>query len=166
MSKISRKAKGIILNQARRLRLKTKAAYSLIELIIVMVIIGILVSAGMMELSHNAEDAKITVAKSDVRNLMGAIVLYKADVGSVPTETDSTTLCPKLKQTTAGKTGSSVGPWMSTCPKQDPWGGTYKFVPDKMIVYTTVPDSSADSNGNKVITSKDLSSMQPSEDPA
>lgn len=95
---------------------KENKAFTLIELIIVIVIIGVLVAMAMADYSRNTEDSKIARAKADVRNLAGAATLYYQDTGEIPTACDGT-----LNKTKNGK-----GPWMKICPVS-PWPGTSDY---------------------------------------
>ena len=95
---------------------KENKAFTLIELIIVIVIIGVLVAMAMADYSRNTEDSKIARAKADVRNLAGAATLYYQDTGKIPTAYDGT-----LNKPEEGK-----GPWMKICPVS-PWPGTSDY---------------------------------------
>ena len=95
---------------------KENKAFTLIELIIVIVIIGVLVAMAMADYSRNTEDSKIARAKADVRNLAGAATLYYQDTGDLPTACDGT-----LNKTKNGK-----GPWMKICPVS-PWPDTSDY---------------------------------------
>ena len=95
---------------------KENKAFTLIELIIVIVIIGVLVAMAMADYSRNTEDSKIARAKADVRNLAGAATLYYQDTGKIPTACDGT-----LNKPEEGK-----GPWMKICPVS-PWPGTSDY---------------------------------------
>ena len=95
---------------------KENKAFTLIELIIVIVIIGVLVAMAMADYSRNTEDSKIARAKADVRNLAGAATLYYQDTGDIPTTCDGTLNKPK----------NGKGPWMKICPVS-PWPGTSDY---------------------------------------
>ncbi len=146
-------------------KLKEIKAFSLIEIVVALIIIGIITAIMLPDMSRHAEDAKITAAKDEVKSLIGAIVLYKVDTGAVPTATTSSELCPILKGTATGRSGTTVGPWLSTCSEKDPWGNDYAFDPANMIVYTELKDDVAKNNNGAFITSKDLSKLQESANP-
>ena len=158
MTNIKRK-----INEFRK-KLLSKKGFTLTEMLVVMFIIGVLASMSATYFSRNVDEAKVTVAKADARNLLAAIVLYKADVGSLPAGTTGSALCTVLKGTATGRVGQTVGPWMATCPEHDPWGNDYKFDSANMVVYTQVPTEVGISGAN-YITTKDLSKFQSSANP-
>ena len=99
---------------------KENKAFTLIELIIVIVIIGVLVAMAMADYSRNTEDSKIARAKADVRNLAGAATLYYQDTGEIPT------VCDGTLNKTETIDGQTKGPWMKICPVS-PWPGTSDY---------------------------------------
>ena len=53
--------------------------FTLIELMVVLVIIGVLAALIVPNVLDRADDARVTAAKTDVNNLMQALKLYKLD---------------------------------------------------------------------------------------
>src|SRR5215216_7030881 len=53
--------------------------FTLIELMVVLVIIGVLAARIVPNVLERADDARATAAKTDVNNLMQALKLYKLD---------------------------------------------------------------------------------------
>ena len=53
--------------------------FTLIELMVVLVIIGVLGALIVPNLLDRADDARVTAARTDVNNLMQALKLYKLD---------------------------------------------------------------------------------------
>ena len=66
----------------RRVR---QAGFTLIELMVVLVIIGVLAALIVPNVLDRAEDARATAARTDVNNLMQALKLYKLDNQRYPT---------------------------------------------------------------------------------
>ena len=64
---------------------KRHAGFTLIELMVVLVIIGVLAALIVPNVLDRADDARSTAAKTDVNNLMGALKLYKLDNQRYPT---------------------------------------------------------------------------------
>ena len=53
--------------------------FTLIELMVVLVIIGVLAALIVPNVLERADDARVTAARTDVNNLMQALKLYKLD---------------------------------------------------------------------------------------
>lgn len=116
---------------------RDKKGFTLVELMIVIVIIGVLVAMAMANFGKSGEDAKVARAKSDARTLAGAVQIYYSDTGDLTkikgkqldagggSEQD---LCVALMDTgTSPATGEKVGPWMSSCPIP-PWTDSHYIV--------------------------------------
>jgi len=62
-----------------------QAGFTLIELMVVMVIIGVLAALIVPNVLERADDARATAAKTDVNNLVQALKLYRLDNQRYPT---------------------------------------------------------------------------------
>ena len=67
------------------LRRAAQAGFTLIELMVVLVIIGVLAALIVPNVLDRADDARATAAKTDVNNLMQALKLYRLDNQRYPT---------------------------------------------------------------------------------
>lgn len=127
--------------------LSKKEGFTLVELVIVVAIIGILVVMAMASYGRSTEDAKLARVKNDVRVIAGAAQLYTVDTGSKPNFGDITATakgtCNTLMTTGKAVDGSTVGPWLNSCPVP-PWsGGKYSISIDgNNIVTVTYSDGS------------------------
>lgn len=63
---------------------RRRAGLTLIELLIVMAVIGLLAAIGMVNYQKARTRAKVSVSKSQLRTLSGAIEAYHVDQGSYP----------------------------------------------------------------------------------
>ena len=61
-----------------------KNAFTLIEIIIVVVLLGILAAIVMPQFSSSSDDARTNAQATDIRAIQGQIHLYQAKVGSYP----------------------------------------------------------------------------------
>src|SRR6478609_8016838 len=61
------------------------AGFTLIELMVVLVIIGVLAALIVPNVLERAEDARVTAARTDINNLMQALKLYRLDNQRYPT---------------------------------------------------------------------------------
>src|SRR6201981_1704456 len=66
-------------------RRAAQAGFTLIELMVVLVIIGVLAALIVPNVLDRADDARVTAARTDVNNLMQALKLYKLDNQRYPT---------------------------------------------------------------------------------
>jgi len=105
------------------MRHKTKRAFTLIELMLVVVIIGALIAMVMPRLSGRGEQARTAACKADINvNIATALKLYELDNGTFPA-TD------KGLNALLNKPSSAInwnGPYLEKDPL-DPWGREYKY---------------------------------------
>ena len=106
-------------------RRRLSAGFTLIELMVVLVIIGVLAALIVPNVLNRADDARATAAKTDVNNLMQALKLYKLDNQRYPTAEQG--LQALLVKPT---TGSIPINWKSYVDKlpNDPWGRPYQYL--------------------------------------
>ncbi len=64
---------------------KGESGFTLIELMVVLVILGILATFLMPKILNRPDEARIIKAKNDIRAIESALQLYKIDNGSYPT---------------------------------------------------------------------------------
>ncbi|MDP2920769.1 MAG: type II secretion system major pseudopilin GspG [Candidatus Omnitrophota bacterium] len=97
--------------------MKSKKGFTLIELMLVVIIIGVLVSMVVPRLVGRSEEARVAAAKADINaNISVALDLYELDNGKYPES-----LAALLTKTAAGK-----GPYLKKEPL-DPWGKRYMY---------------------------------------
>ena len=106
--------------------IRDREGFSLIEILLVVVILGALAAMVVPRLSGRSDQAKVSVAKSDIEaNLATALKLYELDNGNFPTTSQG--LDALLE-----KSGSSPipanwnGPYIEKRPI-DPWGNPYVY---------------------------------------
>lgn len=108
-----------------RTRQRLTAGFTLIELMVVLVIIGVLAALIVPNVLDRAEDARATAAKTDINNLMQALKLYKLDNQRYPTAEQG------LQALLNKPTTAPVPPnWKSYVDKlpNDPWGHPYQYL--------------------------------------
>jgi general secretion pathway protein G len=106
-------------------RLRGTRGFTLIELMVVLVIIGVLGALIVPNLLDRADDARVTAAKTDVNNLMQALKLYKLDNQRYPSAEQG--LDALVKKPTAGAVPPNWKPYIDKLPS-DPWGRAYQYL--------------------------------------
>jgi general secretion pathway protein G len=101
------------------------AGFTLIEIMVVLVIIGVLAALIAPNVLDRASDAKVTAARTDVNNLMQALKLYKLDNQRFPTSEQG--LESLVRKPSAGPVPPSWKPYLDKLPN-DPWGRPYQYL--------------------------------------
>ncbi len=109
---------------SQRLRHHRTIGFTLIELMVVLVIIGVLAALIVPNVLNRADDARVTAARTDVNNLMQALKLYKLDNQRFPTAEQG--LRALATKPTAGAVPPNWKPYLDKLPN-DPWGRPYQF---------------------------------------
>jgi general secretion pathway protein G len=99
--------------------------FTLIELMVVLVIIGVLAALIVPNVLERADDARVTAARTDVNNLMQSLKLYRLDNLRYPTTDQG--LQALVTRPTSGPTPTSWRPYLDKLP-QDPWGRPYQYI--------------------------------------
>ena len=100
--------------------MKRNSAFTLVELMLVIIIIGILASLVVPRLAGRAERARKIAAQADVEaNIPSALDLYEMDMGEFPSS---------LEDLVSGGSGQEnwQGPYLKKTP-QDPWRRPYYY---------------------------------------
>jgi general secretion pathway protein G len=108
-----------------RLRRRVQAGFTLIELMVVLVIIGVLAALIVPNVLDRADDARVTAARTDVGNLMQALKLYRLDNQRYPTSEQG--LQALIAKPTASPVPPNWKPYLDKLPN-DPWGRPYQYL--------------------------------------
>jgi len=99
--------------------------FTLIEIMVVLVIIGVLAALIAPNVLDRASDAKVTAARTDVNNLMQALKLYKLDNQRFPSGEQG--LEALVRKPSAGTVPPNWKPYLDKLPN-DPWGRPYQYL--------------------------------------
>jgi general secretion pathway protein G len=99
--------------------------FTLIELMVVLVIIGVLAALIVPNVLNRADDARVTAARTDINNLMQALKLYKLDNQRFPTAEQG--LRALVARPTTTPEPPNWKPYLDKLPN-DPWGRPYQYL--------------------------------------
>ena len=105
-------------------RYRRSRGFTLIELMVVLVIIGVLAALIVPNMLDRADDARVTAARTDVNNLMQALKLYKLDNLRYPSGEQG--LQALVAKPTVGVIPPNWRPYLDKLPS-DPWGHPYQY---------------------------------------
>jgi general secretion pathway protein G len=104
-------------------------AFTLLELMVVIVILGILAAFIVPKISKRPEDARVTKVKVEIANLEQALELYYLDTGMYPTTDQGLRSLVEKPET-----GDSFSNWreggylVKGRLPDDPWGTAYVYI--------------------------------------
>jgi len=107
--------------------LRAPGGFTFIEIMVVVAILAILAALVVPRIMGRTDDAKRTAAKVQIRNIEGALQLYKLDNGVYPsTEQGLKALIEKPSVGVVPKKWK-VGGYIQKLP-EDPWGNPYRYL--------------------------------------
>ena len=144
--------------QPSRLLRSLQRGFTLIELMVVLLIIGVLAALIVPNVLDRADDARVTAAKTDVANLVQALKLYRLDNQRYPSAEQG------LQALLVKPSTSPVpGNWKNYLDKlpQDPWGQPYVYLNPGIRGEVDVMSYGADGQAGGEGRDADIGSWQP-----
>ena len=111
----------------RSIRRRLARGFTLIEIMVVVVIMGVLAALVVPKLLGRTGEAKASAAKVDIATIMQSLKLYKLDNQRYPTTEQG--LQALVSKPTSGPdaNGWKAGGYLDKLPK-DPWGNPYQYL--------------------------------------
>lgn len=132
---------------------RIRKAFTLVELLVVMLILGILAALIVPRLLGHADDAKVSAARTDISEIANALQRFRIDADRFPTDQEG------LEPLRTQPSDVSVwhGPYLDL--KQDPWHHDYfyKQIDDKNFIVGSYGQDGAEGGDGiaKDITNQD-----------
>ena len=101
--------------------------FTFIEIMVVVAILAILAALVVPRIMGRTDDAKRTAAKVQIRNIEGALQLYKLDNGVYPTTEQGLKALVEKPSVGVVPKKWKIGGYLPKLP-EDPWGNPYKYL--------------------------------------
>ncbi|MFA6036768.1 MAG: type II secretion system major pseudopilin GspG [Legionellales bacterium] len=105
---------------------KKQSGFTLIEVMVVVMILGILAAIVVPRIVSRPEEAKIVKAKQDIARLEAALDLYRLDNGTYPTQQQGLVALVTKPTTPPLPTNWSASGYVNRLPT-DPWANDYQY---------------------------------------
>ena len=113
---------------ALRVQRRSTAGFTLLEMIVVLVIIGLIMGLVGPRLFGQADKAKVQTAETQVKMLRGALQTMRLDISRWPTEQEGLALLT-TRPASAEAVRGWAGPYLDEAVPLDPWGKPYQYAP-------------------------------------
>ncbi|WP_296224724.1 type II secretion system major pseudopilin GspG [Ralstonia sp. UBA689] len=106
---------------------RADGGFTLIEIMVVVVILGILAALVVPKIMSRPDEARIIAAKQDIASISQALKLYRLDNGRYPTTEQG--IAALVTKPTAEPVPNNwkAGGYLERLPK-DPWGHPYQYL--------------------------------------
>ena len=105
--------------------MQQQRGFSLIEIMVVVIILGILASLVVPKLMSRPDDARVVKAKHDILGIQNALDLYRLDNGFYPSTDQG--LFALVQKPSTRPTPKQWKAYLKSLPK-DPWGRDYLYL--------------------------------------
>lgn len=105
---------------------KFRAGFTMVELMAVIIIIGILAAAVVLNFAGRVDAARVTTTKANLKLLHGAVLQFKMDTGRYPSEEEGLNVL--IEAPTDVKNYATGGYLESTEIPKDGWGNDFVYI--------------------------------------
>ena len=111
-----------------RVARRVQSGFTLIEIMVVVVIIGLLAAVIGPQFFGRVEDARVAKAKQDIQSVITALTMYKLDNYVYPTTDQGLKALVEKPDATVAPHWRSGGYFQQQHVPKDPWGREYVYV--------------------------------------
>lgn len=101
--------------------------FTLIEILVVIVIMGILAALVVPKLMTRPDEARAVAAKHDIMTLLQALKMYRLDNARYPSSEQGLQALVTKPSGTPAPSNWKAGGYIERLPR-DPWGGSYQYL--------------------------------------
>ena len=138
---------------------KRHAGFTLIEIMVVVVILGILAALIVPKVMSRPDDAKVIAATHDISALVQALKLYRLDNNTYPTTDQGLQALMQRPTTQPIPPNWKSGGYLDRLPK-DPWGHDYQLLNPGLHGEIDVFSLGADGAAGGELKNADIGSWQ------
>jgi general secretion pathway protein G len=131
--------------------MKRQSAFTLIEVLVVVAILGILAAIVVPNLMGRPDEARRVAARAEIATIVQALKLYRLDNGFYPTTDQGLQALVTRPGGNPAPANWKSGGYLERLPK-DPWGGDYQYlqpgVRGEIDLYSLGADRAKGGEGN------------------
>jgi len=138
-------------SQALAHRPRRARGFTLIEIMVVIVILGVLAALVVPKIMSRPDEARVVAARQDISSIMQALKLYRLDNSRYPTTEQGLAALVNKPGAEPVPNNWKAGGYLEKLPK-DPWGNPYQYlnpgVRGEIDVFSFGADGQPGGNGN------------------
>lgn len=114
-------------DETSRSRMRDRAGFTLLEIMVVIVILGLLAALVVPKLIGRTEEAKRTQSRIQIKNIEQALQLFKLDNGFYPATEQGLEALVRTPESGRVPKNYRKGGYIDRLPK-DPWANAYVYI--------------------------------------